>query len=278
MPKVSVLMPVFHTNLIFLEEAVYSVLNQTFNDFEFIVVDDDPEDDREFFFKSISDSRIIYIKNQKNLGISQTRNKLINLARGEYLAIFDHDDVCLLNRLEKQVKFLDQNPSFGVVSSQVINILGNKTTNYPEKNLEIKEELVKGCCIPHTATMIRSSVLKKFDIRYEEFFSPCEDYMLFLKLLPNTMFYCFKEPLVKYRNFEGNTSHLSKEQMLDKSLLCKNFAFNNYSYLYNKSELSRKYWVYLFGIFPIMKVRKKYRKKIYFLFGFIPIILTRATD
>ena len=93
MTKVSVLMPVYKTNEQYLREAIASILNQTFTDFEFLILDDCPNDTRERIVKPYEDKRIKYSINEKNLGISASRNKLIEMAQGEYLAIFDHDDI-----------------------------------------------------------------------------------------------------------------------------------------------------------------------------------------
>ena len=107
MPKVSVLFPVYNTNETFLRAAIESVLAQTFTDFEFIIVNDASSDPNvEKTVKSYTDERIRYYANEHNLGISLTRNKLLDLAVGEYLAIMDHDDVSLPTRFEKQVDFV----------------------------------------------------------------------------------------------------------------------------------------------------------------------------
>lgn len=105
MVRVSVLMPVYRTNEEYLREAISSILAQTYSDFEFLILDDCPEDDRELIVKSYKDRRIKYLRNETNMGISESRNKLVDMARGEYLAVMDHDDVSLPERLEKQVNY-----------------------------------------------------------------------------------------------------------------------------------------------------------------------------
>ena len=90
MPKISVLFPTYNTKEEYLREAMESVLNQTFSDFEFIIVDDcSPDPNVEKVVKSYTDPRIRFYRNERNLGISATRNKLIDLASGEYLAVMD---------------------------------------------------------------------------------------------------------------------------------------------------------------------------------------------
>ena len=116
MPKVSVLLPTYNTKEDWLKESIESVLNQTFQDFEIIVLDDGSKTSPEAVIKSFNDDRIKFYINETNLGVGKTRNKLIELATGEYVAFQDSDDISLPTRLEKQVKFLDENPDFTGVS------------------------------------------------------------------------------------------------------------------------------------------------------------------
>lgn len=179
MPKVSVLMPVYKTPEKFLREAIESILAQTFTDFEFLILDDCPTDDREQVVKSYADKRIKYAKNAQNMGISASRNKLIDMAQGEYLAIFDHDDISLPERLEKEVSYLDTHPKCGVVSCAKKNIIGGKIDAYPENNAEITRQLFVSCCIVHSASVFRKSMLNDLNLRYETEYSPAEDYALY---------------------------------------------------------------------------------------------------
>lgn len=103
MPKISVLMPVYKTPEPFLREAVESILNQTAENFEFLILDDCPEDRAaEAVIASYDDARIKYFRNERNLGITGSRNRLMEMATGDYLAVADHDDVSLPQRLEKK--------------------------------------------------------------------------------------------------------------------------------------------------------------------------------
>lgn len=103
MPKISVLMPVYKTPEPFLREAVESILNQTAENFEFLILDDCPEDRAaEAVIASYDDARIKYFRNERNLGIAGSRNRLMEMATGDYLAVADHDDVSLPQRLEKK--------------------------------------------------------------------------------------------------------------------------------------------------------------------------------
>ena len=219
MPQVSVLTPVYNTKPQYLRECIESILNQTFKDFEFLILNDSPDNKEiEKIVKDYAskDKRIKYYKNDKNMGIAKSRNKLLDLATGEYIAVFDHDDISLPTRLEQEVKILDENPKIGVVSGFLRLFDCKKTGSLhtcPEHDFEIKCTMTSGCWFPHTASMLRKSVLDENNIRYEEYFTPCEDYQLWNRLMDVTKFYCIQSVLVDYRNFDGNTTHKTKKQM-----------------------------------------------------------------
>jgi glycosyltransferase involved in cell wall biosynthesis len=163
---------------------IESILTQTYGDFEFLILNDSPDNTAlKDIVLSYNDTRIKYIENEHNMGITKSRNKLIELARGQYLAIADHDDISTPNRLELESQFLDKNPHVGAVGGNVIEIKDGKehpTAPRPVNDHEIKISLINDAyvCNPvHSGCMIRKSVLDKFGIRYNEEFSPCEDRM-----------------------------------------------------------------------------------------------------
>lgn len=275
MPQVSVLTPVYNTKPQYLRECIESILNQTFKDFEFLILNDSPENKEiENIIKEYAkhDNRIKYYKNDKNLGIAQSRNRLLELAKGEYLAIFDHDDISLPDRLEKQVAYLNANPFVGVVSGW-LQYIGerNKIEKRPEYDTEIKICLTDNNYIVHTASMIRKSVLIDNNIKYEEYYSPAEDYQLFARLIPITHFYNIQEPLVKYRWYKSNTTNSFAPKM---NMAAEEIAFdlrNRYPYYWdffrknnNKTLLRLK----LFGLIPLLKIKNN---KVY-LFECIPVL------
>lgn len=92
-------------------------MNQSFTDFELILLNDASPDNSEEIIKTFKDARIRYYRNEKNLGISASRNKLMTLARGEYLIVMDDDDISLPNRLEEQIKFMDSHPDVTMAGS-----------------------------------------------------------------------------------------------------------------------------------------------------------------
>lgn len=272
MPLVSVLTPLYKTRPDHLKEMIDSVLAQTFEDFEFLLLNDSPGDDYiRRIVESYDDSRIRYFENEKNLGISASRNILIKESNGLYLAILDHDDVCLPNRLEEEVKYLNQNPDVGVVSSWTDLTDGRKHLRWPEDNLEIKAYLQSKCAVVHSATMLRKSVLIENNIFYEADCSPAEDYMLFVRLMGVTMFHNLPKVLLYYRFHEENTSQLQIEKMLDRDAKIKSIAWREYPYHRIMGEQRRFRWVYILGI-PIIQIQSENNKKKYMLFGAIPLV------
>ena len=117
-PKVSVVMLTYQREKI-LPRAIDSILAQTYNDFEFIIINDGSTDNTDDIVKSYKDKRIRYYKNDKNHGIAYSRNKAADLARGEYVMIMDDDDKSLPERMERQVVFLDENENITAVAGQI---------------------------------------------------------------------------------------------------------------------------------------------------------------
>lgn len=274
MPKVSVLTPLYNTDPVMLRVAIDSILGQTFKDFEFILLNDSPENTKlDEIVASYNDPRIVYAKNEKNLGISASRNKLLRMAKGEYLAIFDHDDISLPTRLEKQVDYLDSHTYVGVCSGFSIEIPKNKVVRFPEDNIDIKNELLDKCSMIHSASMIRKSVMTDHDIIWEEDYSPNEDHMLWLRLLPFTLFHNLQEPLIYYRQYSGNTTSHQLEKMRDKGRIIQCFAHKEYGYLLPENK--KRKWIYLFRVVPLVRVKTTGAYKEFLLFGCIPLFTIR---
>ena len=151
-PKVSVLVPVYKTEPGFLREMVSSVLRQTLRDFELVILDDCPSDSREGVVREFSDPRIVYAANERNLGITPSRNRLLDMARGEYLAILDHDDVCRADRLEREAAYLDAHPAVGVVGAWTRKVPGDHVMRHPTEDADIRLGMMEGCAVAHTTS------------------------------------------------------------------------------------------------------------------------------
>ncbi len=279
MVKVSALLCTYNTPEPYLREAIESVLTQTFPDFELIVLDDGSTTvDVERVVKSYSDDRIRFYKNEENLGISETRNKLVDLANGEYLAVIDHDDVSLPRRFEKQVAYLDANPDTGVVGGQAEFIPAGKVKKRPVDNESIKILLMRQCAIFHPSCMIRKSVLEKTGVRYEKRFFPAEDYALFCRLIRHTDFYNIPDVLLLYRKHKKNTSALQRAKMNKATVAIQVFARKENPDLAAVSDAEcEKIEIFrLFGALPFLSVRSKRNRKVFKLFDIIPILSSKT--
>lgn len=273
-PKVSVLTPIYNTNPKHLREAIESILNQTFTDFEFLILNDSP--DNKEIEKIVqeyakSDKRIKYFKNEHNLGISESHNKLLEMAKGEYVAIFDHDDISLPMRLEKEVEFLDKNPDYGLVSGWTrVFDQNNIISKTPERDIDIKIGLTGYCCIVHSVCMMRKSVLMENNIRYESYYSPAEDYRIFVRLMDVTHLYNIQEILLEYRDSLGNTTTTNRAKLDYAHWLVKGECCANHPFLASKNN-DVKMRVRLFGIIPLFKIKKGW----FWLFECLPILKVR---
>ena len=276
--KVSVLTPIYKTDERILREAIESVLRQTFADFEFLLLDDCPEDSRENVVRSYDDKRIVYLKNDRNLGITASRNKLIDLAKGEYLAVFDHDDICRPERFAKEVAYLDAHPECGVVGGWTKPTNGTPNI-YPETDHAIRIAMMEGASVWHLASMIRRSALDAAKARYEADYSPVEDYMLWMRLLSQTAFYNLQEVVLDYRWHANNTSVVRKRELDAQAARVKAWAKVHEPELYAEYELRRETMrrVRLFGI-PVLKITTSGRETDIRLFDRIPFIRLSRRD
>lgn len=276
-PKVSVLMPVYNTREDHLRGAIESILNQTFSDFEFLILNDASTDENvEKVVKSYHDARIRYAVNEKNLGISRTRNRLLEMARGEYLAVVDHDDVSMPDRLAEEVAWLDMHPETGIVGAIIESIYDDgekRVIEYPENNTDIEKKMLWRNCMMHPVCMMRKSVLIEHGVRYEALFSPAEDYALFCRLLGKTEFHNIQKLLLRYRNHSNNTSHLQSREMSDATMIIQDFARKQNPDLWGFARLNlfRKIRFYLFKKLPIVKIEERFDRFDFYLFSCIPV-------
>ena len=184
MIKISVVMPAYNAEK-YIGQAIESILNQTYSNFEFIIINDGSNDKTKEVILSYKDDRIIYLENERNSGIVVTLNKGLEKANGEYIARMDADDIAEPNRFEKQIKYLDKNIEIDVLGSGICtfgeNIKSKKrlfTTNADQ----LKAELIFSSCIAHPTVMIRKNILEKYNLKYDLNFAGAEDYCLWWEI------------------------------------------------------------------------------------------------
>ena len=215
-PEITVLMPVYNDEK-FVRFSIESILNQTFNNFEFIIINDASSDDTLKILEEYQDSRIKIVNNDINLRVPRSLNKGLSIARGKYIARIDSDDISVKERLEKQYLFLENNREFGLVGSytEVIDENG--------KSIEFWNEYSEPEYIFYTLSfwncLVTSSVMFEKDLAiklggFDPDYDRTEDYELWYKITRVKKIYIIPEYLSKYRkNKSGVTAKYSEEQL-----------------------------------------------------------------
>ena len=159
-PLVTVLMPVYNAAP-YLREAIDSILNQTYSDFEFLIINDGSTDETESIINSYNDPRIVYLKNETNIKLISTLNKGIELAKGKYIVRMDGDDISLPTRIELQVQFMENNESVGLGGTFIRSFGGaiEGKVGYSTTHEEIKFKLLFDTHFPHPTAIIRKQIL-----------------------------------------------------------------------------------------------------------------------
>lgn len=184
-PFVSVVMPAYNAAE-YIEEAVMSVRNQTWEYWELLVIDDGSTDTTSQIMEKMAaeDSRISYIKNEENMGVARTRNRGMDLCKGDYIAFLDSDDIWHPEKLEKQIKCMEENRAdLSYTSYALINCKGEKIkADYIVPKIISFEELLKENVIGCSTVMIKNMPEKTY--RFQPDFYH-EDYVLWLEYLKN---------------------------------------------------------------------------------------------
>lgn len=198
-PHVTVLMSVYNSEK-YLREAIDSILAQTFNHFEFLIVNDCSSDSSFELMKSYNDSRIRIIKNPTNIGLTRSLNIGISNAKGEYIVRMDADDISCHNRLELLVQYMDNNPDVGICGSWAETIEKSPRKLTPDCSPEnIRTELFFHNIIIHPSVIIRKSVLEGNHLEYNEKLLFAQDYDLWVKCSKYTKITNIPEFLLRYR-------------------------------------------------------------------------------
>lgn len=206
-PLISVILPIFNSEK-YIEEAIRSILDQTYKKFELILINDGSTDGTKNKLKQISDERITLLNNKMNRGLVFSLNKGIKYAKGKYIARMDADDISQPERFEKQVKFLEKNTDYVMVGTgtEIVDVNGDKAgryLNHPTTNEVLQFKLLFGCPFVHSSMMIRADILKELN-GYCNIFP--EDYDLWSKIVSKYKVANLGEILHQYRESVGNIS------------------------------------------------------------------------
>ena len=187
-PLVSIILPTYNWKEKWIRESIESVLNQTYNNFEFIIINDASTNNVEEVIKEYGkkDKRIAYIKNEKNLKLTRTLNKGISIAKGKYIARADDDDIWATEtQLQQQIEFMEENEDYWIVWTKADIIDENwnymYTIDRPWTDKEIRENMLVWCRFVHSSIVIRKNILDKV-WWYNPDWNMVEDYELRLRI------------------------------------------------------------------------------------------------
>lgn len=245
-------MPVFNQEVRYLRLAIESILNQSYSDFELIIINDGSGDSVASILTEYSrkDKRIRLLRNHKNSGITISLNRGISHAQGEFIARMDSDDISFKNRFEKQVQFLDEHPDFMLVGTNATTIdeNGNETGSliFPQLYISIYHSILLRNPMLHPTWLLRRSLFDEVG-SYEKDASRVEDYEFLLRIVPHYKVANLPERLLYYRFNHSGISFKKNKLQEKQALLIRIKALRKYGYpAWHVIHLFRPLFLYLF--------------------------------
>lgn len=229
MPRVSVVMAVYNGER-FLRQAIHSILRQTYTDFEFIIADDGSTDGTSKILDMYQDPRIVRLKNEKCVGLAQSLNRGLAIARGELVARMDADDVSRPERLAEQLSYLDSHPQVGLLGTDfcLIDPAGALTCGPILKgslsSAAVEWALCWGNPIVHPSVMFRAGIARSCGGYPEGYQYYAEDYAFWLQMLQETQAAVLGQPLLYLRKHEHNVTVVNLHAHTEEVLSVAQFA------------------------------------------------------
>ncbi len=235
---VSIVLPVYNGEK-YLAESLDSILAQTYRNWELVIINDGSTDSTENLILKYQDKRIKYFPNDGNKGIIFSLNRGLRESNGIYIARIDADDIALPYRLEKQVRFLSENPDYDLCGSYFQTIDSNgrflKNVTFPANNRDAQSYLLLHNCFCHSAIMMRTGIAK--DLKYDENFQVCEDYDLWYRISRTGKILNLPEFTTLYRVHDNNMSTRKSEIMFAHVNKINKRILDDLGIEYSKSEL-----------------------------------------
>ncbi len=229
MPKVSIVTSV-HNGEAFLEQCVHSILDQTFRDFEFIVLNNGSTDGTAQILNQLRDPRLRII-HQENLGVTRSLDKGVRMARADLIARLDADDYSFPNRLKRQVNFMDKNLDYALCGSKFLELTGDKVSSQKVPFVENDENIrsILSCYNPfaHSAVIFRKQSFIDAG-GYDERFTFGIDYDLWIRMLQTGKGYILEDELTMIRLSAESMSFQNRRKQKLEGLSIRWRAFKNF--------------------------------------------------
>jgi glycosyltransferase involved in cell wall biosynthesis len=219
-PQVSVIMPVYNCEN-YVAEAIESILNQSFESFELLIIDDCSTDSTVDIINSYKNPKITLIKKPENTGIISSLNLGIGLSKGEFVARMDGDDISYRDRLAKQVDFLSARPNIVLCGTWYQQSSANEIIKNPITHEEIKLAMLEYCPFGHPTVMFRKQFIIDHNLRYDENFLAAEDYDLWTKMVLVGEVANMPQNLLLYRSHPNQISRIRQFDQVKNSNLCR---------------------------------------------------------
>lgn len=223
-PMVSLVMKVYNGEK-YLREAVDSILSQTYQDFELIIIDDGSSDNSAEIVHSYVDKRIRFLQNEKNLGLCETQNRVIAAAEGKYIAVMDCDDISYPTRFEKQVAYLEQHPEVMMCGTFRNDIIEGNEIPFQEpewlSDSTLRFSLVFGnFFFTHSSIMFRAKEYRENGLQYGPA-KIAEDYQVIIEMAKRYPVAILPERLIAYRIYPQSTSKVRLQEITDAGVAIK---------------------------------------------------------
>ena len=250
MKKLAVLLPAFNAAL-YIKESIDSVLNQTYDDFDLYIFDDCSTDETAEIIKSYRDSRIFYIQNETNIGVTKTLNRGLEflLSQYEYIARMDADDWCFPERFEKQLHYLESHPETILCGTQGYwlkdwSLDPQDGWEFPTDSGYIKYYLLFGATFGHSSVILRSQTMIENNLRYDETKINCQDWELWVRMSRIGKLANLPDFLMKYRILEDSNHRAAEKQKIhyqNRSKIIANY-WGDFGITFSEKEINDFYY------------------------------------